>query len=65
MWLQTLLDNGLPDDTQVVIAGLSNTYADYIVTYEEYQVHSSLLYVEIIKAKISNSIKRYYFLGNL
>ena len=30
--------NGLPSDTMVVIAGLSNTYSDYVVTYEEYQV---------------------------
>lgn len=35
---QTLLDNGFPKDAIVVIAGLSNTYSDYVATYEEYQV---------------------------
>eukprot|EP00058_Branchiostoma_floridae_P025487 XP_002610977.1 hypothetical protein BRAFLDRAFT_127904 [Branchiostoma floridae] len=35
---RAVLSKGLPDDTEVVIAGLSNTYADYITTYEEYQV---------------------------
>ena len=34
----TLQSVGMPNGTQVVIAGLSNTYSDYIVTYEEYQV---------------------------
>ncbi|XP_072165665.1 uncharacterized protein [Diadema setosum] len=29
---------GASDDAKAVIAGLSNTYSDYIVTYEEYQV---------------------------
>eukprot|EP00118_Oscarella_pearsei_P029107 m.3678 g.3678 ORF g.3678 m.3678 type:complete len:694 (+) comp9685_c0_seq1:22-2103(+) len=33
----TLQKNGMPDGTQVVIAGLTNTYADYITTFEEYQ----------------------------
>lgn len=36
--LDTLKKNGYSDDTVVVIAGLSNTYSDYVVTYEEYQV---------------------------
>lgn len=27
-------------DVKVVIAGLSNTYSDYIATPEEYQVHN-------------------------
>lgn len=35
---QTLLSHGFPDDTLVVIAGLSNTYVSYITTFEEYQV---------------------------
>lgn len=30
-------DRGFDNDTEVVIAGLSNTYADYVATYEEYQ----------------------------
>ncbi|KAK7494429.1 hypothetical protein BaRGS_00014321 [Batillaria attramentaria] len=34
---QTLTANGLPPDTLSVIAGLSNDYADYVVTFEEYQ----------------------------
>ncbi len=35
---KALQDNGLKD-ARVVIAGLSNTYSDYVATYEEYQVH--------------------------
>ena len=35
---QTLVSNGFSKDSKVVIAGLSNTYADYCVTYEEYLV---------------------------
>lgn len=34
---ETLIANGLPADTLSVIAGLSNDYADYVVTFEEYQ----------------------------
>ncbi|XP_013402701.1 neutral ceramidase isoform X2 [Lingula anatina] len=29
---------GLPSNTKTVVAGLSNSYADYVVTYEEYQI---------------------------
>lgn len=35
---KTLLDNGFPSNVTVVIAGLSNTYSDYVTTFEEYQV---------------------------
>ena len=35
---KTLLDNGFPSNVAVVIAGLSNTYSDYVTTFEEYQV---------------------------
>ena len=39
--LGVLLDKGkemgFGNDTEVVIAGLSNTYADYVATFEEYQ----------------------------
>lgn len=35
---QTLLSNGFSSDAIVVIAGLSNTYSNYITTFEEYQV---------------------------
>ena len=38
MYFQSLLSGGFPTNTKAVIAGLSNTYADYIATYEEYQV---------------------------
>ena len=34
-----LVENGFRKDAVMVIAGLSNTYADYVATYEEYQVH--------------------------
>lgn len=33
-----LIDAGAPESTQVVVGGLSNIYADYIATPEEYQV---------------------------
>ena len=36
--MAALTKNGFPKDTVVVIAGLSNTYSDYVVTFEEYQV---------------------------
>ena len=36
-----LVNNGFSADARVVIAGLSNTYASYITTYEEYQVELS------------------------
>ncbi|KAL8593139.1 hypothetical protein ACOMHN_009794 [Nucella lapillus] len=35
---QTLVSNGWSPNTVSVIAGLSNDYADYVTTYEEYQV---------------------------
>ena len=35
---KVLIANGFPSDVTVVIAGLSNTYSDYVTTFEEYQV---------------------------
>ncbi|KAK7111468.1 neutral ceramidase B-like [Littorina saxatilis] len=35
---ETLVANGLPSNTTSVIAGLSNDYADYVTTFEEYQI---------------------------
>jgi neutral ceramidase len=35
---ETLKAAGFPNNSQVVIAGLANTYADYIATFEEYAV---------------------------
>ena len=35
---EVLLENGIKSDVTVVIAGLSNTYSDYVTTFEEYQV---------------------------
>jgi neutral ceramidase len=36
---KVLVDGGaIPADSHVVLSGLSNTYADYFTTYEEYQV---------------------------
>ncbi|XP_038060087.1 neutral ceramidase-like isoform X2 [Patiria miniata] len=35
---KSLMEHGMSNDTVVVLAGLTNTYADYIATYEEYQV---------------------------
>ncbi|KAI6661045.1 Neutral ceramidase-like [Oopsacas minuta] len=34
---ETLVKEGMTNGSQVVIAGLSNVYSDYITTYEEYQ----------------------------
>ena len=38
MLVQYGKEHGFGNDTVTVIAGLSNTYADYVVTFEEYQV---------------------------
>ena len=35
--MQVLVEEGFPDDTHVVLAGLANSYSSYITTYEEYQ----------------------------
>jgi len=40
------------DETFVIVAGLCNTYSDYITTPEEYQVNCSLLLLSI-----SNSLE--------
>ena len=37
---QSLIQHGMPHETIVVLAGLTNTYSDYIATYEEYQVRT-------------------------
>ena len=37
---KVLVENGFTNDVTVVIAGLSNTYSDYVTTFEEYQVHA-------------------------
>ena len=42
-----MISAGAPKNTTVVIAGLSNTYADYITTYEEYQVCRPCHYSQI------------------
>jgi len=34
---KVLTENGFTNDSVMVIAGLSNTYSDYVATYEEYQ----------------------------
>ena len=36
--IQVLVSEGFPNDTVVVIAGLSNGYSHYVTTFEEYQV---------------------------
>lgn len=43
--------NGFGNDTVVVIAGLSNTYADYVATFAEYQVRNR--YCDILKDDIN------------
>ena len=35
---EAIIANGGPSDAVVVISGLSNSYASYITTFEEYQV---------------------------
>lgn len=34
----TIVSSGGPEDAVVIISGLSNTYASYVTTYEEYQI---------------------------
>lgn len=39
---ETLISNGngeFGDDTHIVIAGLTNTYSQYVATFEEYSHH--------------------------
>lgn len=33
-----MVESGVSSNPKVIVAGLSNIYSDYIVTYEEYQV---------------------------
>ena len=35
---KVLVENGFRKDVIPVVAGLSNTYADYVATFEEFQV---------------------------
>jgi len=35
---ESMVNAGFPSDVIVVIAGLTNTYSDYVATYEEFQV---------------------------
>ena len=37
-FFQTIKSAGFQGDALPIIAGLSNDYADYVTTYEEYQV---------------------------
>lgn len=39
----SLLKSGMPANTTVVLAGLTNEYADYITTNEEYQVDTLMI----------------------
>lgn len=43
---QTLKAAGFPANTVSVIAGLTNDYADYVTTYEEYQVSICFCYIQ-------------------
>lgn len=43
---QTLKAGGFPANTVSVIAGLTNDYADYVTTYEEYQVSICFCYIQ-------------------
>lgn len=44
--IKTVMNDASNDETSVIVAGLCNTYSDYITTPEEYQVNrrSSLLF---------------------
>lgn len=58
---QKAVESGMPENTRVVIAGLSNVYSHYMVTYEEYQAqryegastlfgpHTHAAYVQLFK----------------
>ena len=56
---KTLLDNGFPSNVSVVIAGLSNTYSDYVTTFEEYQVLT-----EVDQTKVHLCIVYYECIGS-
>ena len=59
---KTLLDNGFPSNVSVVIAGLSNTYSDYVTTFEEYQVLHVL--TEVDQTKVHLRIVYYEYVGS-
>lgn len=53
---EVMVDKGASTKPAVVIAGLSNIYSDYIVTYEEYQVRS-LLFLILDDLFVKTSLK--------
>lgn len=40
--IKKVMNDASDDETSVIVAGLCNTYSDYITTPEEYQVNCSL-----------------------
>lgn len=61
---KTLLDNGFPSNVSVVIAGLSNTYSDYVTTFEEYQVLYIPFWAEIDQINVYLHIVYYEYIGS-
>lgn len=45
--IKKVMNGASDDETSVIVAGLCNTYSDYITTPEEYQVNCSLLFLTI------------------
>ena len=45
---QAAIQGGMPSTSIAVIAGLANEYADYITTFEEYQVCRMLLLILLL-----------------
>lgn len=41
---ESIIKNGGPENTRVIITGLSNLYTSYIATYEEYQVSTLTIF---------------------
>lgn len=70
---QTLISNGngeFDEETQIVIAGLSNTYSQYVATFEEYKQQRyevGGIYRKIITKNSSNfiSIKNCSIVSNV
>lgn len=41
--IKKVMNDGSDDEISVIVAGLCNTYSDYVTTPEEYQVNCSFL----------------------
>jgi len=56
--IKKVMNDASDDETSVIVAGLCNTYSDYVTTPEEYQVNYSLLLLNIsIRSRIRTTLR--------